>query len=531
MTLPLNVIAIIVSYLDDIGDLARVTRTARLLHYMALPLLYQRVDLHSYSEMRYFNGRPEGFGSGSPFSMALNGLVTRPHASLVQDFRVSGQWKEFGLDDFSKGRVPDSTMMLNILLRSATDRMAKLQSFCWELDCKPLKTLYQGLATHNHITSLTLRFPNSRIPRPAMIIPPIPSLKAFKVLDIDPLCYPDDISLLLLQSKRLEDLRIHFSPRMRLEAECSLNMDTFFARCQKAGYKPNLRHFAMQNFFGVMGMGLMDFLNDDTIESLTCIDCIGGINGDARTIFVDEMWKMIPMDCKSTFKSIRLNEMVPKQIDSIKTPVTGLERFYMISSKREKVCCQLPHPDSPLTPEETPKQDTGVAALGPLYLHALTRQHGPTLKHLLMSDQWGLTLDDIRDLINYCPNLEQVGIALKTTDTCNLRLLIPFLSKLTALRLLPSECLAEHMRSTSHEEIMRRIEDEMIKLPNFRVRYLGVGDFVYKYSGMIKVNRDDGTAETRPKFIMTTKADVAHVEIFGLDCLDISADPVIITPS
>lgn len=87
-TLPLNLVAHIVSYLEDIGDIARVTRTSRLLYYMTLPQLYQRVSLHSYGEMRYVNGRPEGFGSGSPFMMALNGLCTKGHAALVEEFRV-----------------------------------------------------------------------------------------------------------------------------------------------------------------------------------------------------------------------------------------------------------------------------------------------------------------------------------------------------------------------------------------------------------------------------------------------------------
>ena len=174
-TLPLNLIALIVSFLDDIADVARVTRTSRLLYYMTQPQLYSKVSLHSYPEIRYFNGRPEGFGNGSPFIMALNGLVTKPYANVVHDFRVWGQWNELGVEDFSKGRVPDNSMMLNILLRTAVDRMTKLESFSWELDCKPLKTLYLGLGAHNTLTSLTIKFPNSRIPRPSVMIPPMAS--------------------------------------------------------------------------------------------------------------------------------------------------------------------------------------------------------------------------------------------------------------------------------------------------------------------------------------------------------------------
>jgi hypothetical protein len=154
---------------------------------MTLPQLYKQVDLHSYNEIRYVNGKPEGFGSGSPFMMALNGLATRGQAALVSDFRVWGQQNESGIEDFSKGRVPDNTMMLNIVIRAAIDKMTRLRSFCWELDCKPLKTLYLGLASCDTLTSLTLRFSSTRVPRPVVLIPPIANLESLKVLDIDPM--------------------------------------------------------------------------------------------------------------------------------------------------------------------------------------------------------------------------------------------------------------------------------------------------------------------------------------------------------
>lgn len=201
-SLPLNLVAVIVSYLDDIADIARVTRTSRLLHYMTIPQLYQRVSLRSYADIRYVSGRPEGFGSGSPFTMALNGLVTRGHGSLVKEFSVWGEWKEVGVEDFAKGRVPESSMMLNILLRAAMDNMTKLSSMAWELNTKPLKTVYQGLATHNTLTRLTIKFPNSRVPRPSVMIPPIPSLRVFKATDIDPLCYPGQVFVTLQTLRR-----------------------------------------------------------------------------------------------------------------------------------------------------------------------------------------------------------------------------------------------------------------------------------------------------------------------------------------
>ncbi len=292
VALPLNLIALITQWIDDTASLASLCRTCRLLYYMTLPQLYQRVALRSYAEIRYVNGRPEGFGGGSPFVMALNGLMTQSHtASLVEEFRVWGSWREEGHESFAKGRVPDNSMMLAILMRSATDKMAKLRTFSWELDCKPLKTLYQGLATHVTLTNLTLRFPGSRVPRPSVMIPPMKSLRVFKATDIDPLCYPDDISMLLLGSPMLLDLRLHFSPRMRREAEPTLSLSTYFGRCAKANYSIPCTHFAMQNWFGPMDMFSMQ-----TCRSVTFLDTFGGIGsgGNAQNVYVDDTWKDLP---------------------------------------------------------------------------------------------------------------------------------------------------------------------------------------------------------------------------------------------
>jgi hypothetical protein len=142
-------------------------------------------------------------------------------------------------------------MMFSILLRAATDRMTKLRSFSWELDCKPMKTLYQGLSAHNTLTSFTLRFPCTRVPRPSVLIPPMLNLRVFKALDIDPMCSPDDISILLFSSRKLEDVRLHFCPRMRAEAESIMNLNMFFGRCHKANYKLKVKHFAMQNWYAI----------------------------------------------------------------------------------------------------------------------------------------------------------------------------------------------------------------------------------------------------------------------------------------
>jgi hypothetical protein len=96
---------------------------------MTLPRLYESVILRSYDSIRYKNGRPQGYGSGSPFSMGLNGLLTGSTAAYVRSFTLTGEWKEPQIEEFSRGRVPDKTMLLSIAVRAAIDKMVGLQAF------------------------------------------------------------------------------------------------------------------------------------------------------------------------------------------------------------------------------------------------------------------------------------------------------------------------------------------------------------------------------------------------------------------
>jgi len=515
-TLPLNLIALIIAHLDDIGDLARVTRTSRLLCYMALPALYRSMALHSYAEMRFVNGRPEGFGGGSPFMMALNGLVTKAHAALVQEFRVWGEWKEVGVEDFAQGRVPDNTMMLNVLLRAATDRMTRLQSFAWELDCKPLKTVYQGLAAHSTLTSLTLKFPSSRMPRPSVTVPPIPNLRVFKATDIDPLCYCDDISLLMLHSTKLEDVRLHFSPRMRQQAEPSVSFQTYFGRCTRANRRLTFKHFAMQNFFGANLEGMESVLDTQTCWRATFIDSWGGLASNARTAFVDLTWRNIPKDFETGFRTVRCNELAPQHVTMIRS-ATGMEHCYFINASPEGVV--IPHTDPP---------DAETARLGEEYLDALTRSHGSTLKHLLLSSHWALSPTQISDLVRFCPHLEQLGLALAPGSKIPLRLLLPFLPRLKVLRILANSWLEREMLETTHEERVQRIGADLgSPSGGDALRWIAMGDTVYKVGKTYDIEREDGGKERRREVRVASRDQVQHIEIFYLDCLDINADPVL----
>lgn len=101
------------------------------MYYMTLPRLYEHVTLRAYSEIRYVDGRPEGYGGGSPFAMGLNTLVSRNFNNYIRRFRVLGNWREQDTEDYRHGRVPDSSMVLQVAMRAAIDRMTNLDSFAY----------------------------------------------------------------------------------------------------------------------------------------------------------------------------------------------------------------------------------------------------------------------------------------------------------------------------------------------------------------------------------------------------------------
>jgi len=530
--LPLNLMARIIGYLDDPGDIARVTRTSRLLYYMTLPQLYQRVALRSYAETRYVNGRPEGFGSGSPFMMALNGLVTGSHAALVQQLQLRGTWKEVGVEDFAKGRVPDNSMMLNILLRACVDRMVKLQAFCWELGCKPLKTTYQGLAARTSLTILTLRFPSSRLPRPAVIIPPMPSLLVFKAFDIDPLCFPDDVSMLLLGSKQLVDVRLHFSPRMRQEAEPTLSLETYWGRCFKADYFPKLKHIAMQNWYGPREDSFYALFDRNTaLTSMAFLDTFGGAQGGSANVYVDDTWRTVPNTLIQTFRTIRFNEFAPQHVEMIKH-THGLQNVYVVSDRKGKSVktCVSPSSDY-ITPDDSPGTDArspGAKAeiedLGHKYIHAFMHQHGSTLRHLLLSDQWPLSEVECSDLIRRCPNLTQLGLACGFSTIESLRLLLPFLPNLTAIRVLDNEYMRIAEQTKNDEESMQDMGRDLYNMGADKMEWVGAGKRVLKVGDRFLAQKRNGGTEWRRRVTFAGLEEVEHVEIWGMDRLDCMID-------
>lgn len=61
--------------------------------------------------------------------MGLNTLVSRSFTDYVQNFKLLGDWREHDKEDYKQGRVPDNSMVLQIVIRAALDRMKNLKAF------------------------------------------------------------------------------------------------------------------------------------------------------------------------------------------------------------------------------------------------------------------------------------------------------------------------------------------------------------------------------------------------------------------
>ncbi|CEL03522.1 hypothetical protein ASPCAL04676 [Aspergillus calidoustus] len=457
LVLPLNLIAQIVACLDEPGDLARLCRTCRVLNYMALPQLYRNLTLTSYDKIRYRGDQPEGMGSASPFTMGLNAVITRPYAGLVRSLALRGDWREQELEEHARvGRVPDSSMMLNITVRAAVDRMQDLESFRWELSTKMLETVYLGLAQLPKLTALTIRFPSSRHPRPTTVIPAMPHLRYLKITDIDPLCYPDDISTLLWKAKKLRELLMHWSPRMRNMQEPSVMLHDYFRKCITAKQPLTIKKFGMANMYARHSEDFNIAFDISTVEEITMLN-ENRVDPAALNTFVDSSWPVTPTHIPR-LKSMRVNVYNQRQSEFFSS-FTGLERLYLVSSTSATDFINSPRepqPPTTLTPPASDHTGSGTcqdlttptstdspsnapslqARIREASLNSIILNHAATLRHLLLPARWPLSSTIIARLVHASPQLEQLAFAAEFSSMDTLGLLLPFLRNLQALRLL-----------------------------------------------------------------------------------------------
>jgi hypothetical protein len=371
----------------------------------------------------------------------------------------------------------------------------------WELNTKPLSTLYQGLVNRSStLTSFTLRSQTKRIPRPTTIISPMPNLKTLVVYDIDPLCYPDDISLILLGAKKLENLKLHWSPRMRDAGEESVNLMTVFGRCIAAKSSLPIKRLEVWNLYTrYMGDGFENVMDQDCQEEITVFNSMG--SSDPMTVFLDDAWRVnntkpIPPNLKM-FRT----DHTDKEQAVIFGKFTGLERLYMVSRRGKEHSKSNSSAATPTTSAtSTPGMANGTTSafttptlnenqcrsVGSEYLAVIQSKHR-TMRHLLLSDHWVISDTALFKLCQSCPDLEQLGFRCAVPPLESLRQIIQLVPKLWAIRMLarPGSEFAEMIASMDPEMHAFVMATEFWR-PEYRnLKYIGIGDkYAYKLGGV-----------------------------------------------
>ena len=201
----------------------------------------------------------------------------------------------------------------------------------WNLNIKMLPVMWEIIAAKPTITSLTVRFPSTRLPSPVYTVPGLPSLTQLALLNLDPLCYPDSLSHLLCDSHNLQRLRLHWSPRMRRERESSVNLQMYFGKILLTERKLRLRSIAMQNLYTVEHEGnFLGMYDPRTLEAMTSIDSAGGVDDEANMVFVATAPKRLaPMP---RLRFLRGNKVSRRHCDAL-AKMAGLHEYYLITGR------------------------------------------------------------------------------------------------------------------------------------------------------------------------------------------------------
>ena len=363
---------------------------------------------------------------------------------------------------------------------------------------------------------------------------------------------------------------MHFSPRMRDVGEPSVHVPHFFRKNIAARKKLKLKKIGLYNLFARSDEAEMSNAVDPmTIEDFTSLNTFGSDEGGARgmesmaTHFLDSTWH-IPKDMEKdwgTIKALRLDHL-----HKAHTLDTGLERLYLVNARHGKSGIAVGQ--SPSTGADSPSGSSGSVpargssssnwqtpttpapfstktSLRDQYLDQICNRAGPTLKHLIFPARWGLSIQQMARLIRSCPNLTQLSCFFDCTKFDMLRMLVPFLSKLFAIRLITPEqctdlaegkCLGNNFENEEHQE--KKMRQELVGGDFQNLRYIGLGRCIWEIGGIeqtsemvpveaVNANTEKGSPQYREELVWRRKLrrvnieDVQHVEIWKMDSLDV----------
>lgn len=388
----------------------------------------------------------------------------------------------------------------------------------WDLKFKPLQTVFQGLSEKSTLTSLSLRFPSSRIPCPCILIPSMPNLRSLRLTDIDPLCYPDDISLLIASARKLESLTMIFSPRMREQGESSVDLYTYFGKLYAAPYLIPVKRVSIKNSYTRNNLNFEEAFENDALEEFTLLNSISV--GNPMTVFLDESWLNAPRhEPTRTLKMCRIDS-VDRSAIYFMTHNHGLERLYVVNTRIKPNANGISNGGQFFGGSSKPISSSECITL-------VVKYHNISLRHLLLAEDWLLSNDDLSALVHACPNLEQLALAMDHIDQHRLQLILHSLPKLYALRLLTprdGDSSCDKSRDADKGSLAKMI-DTVIRSGNCEnLKWVALGPHVF---GRVEAKRDgegslvNGHAESTTVFGPFPAESVEEIDIWRMDSLEL----------
>lgn len=223
-----------------------------------------------------------------------------------------------------------------------------------------------------------------------------------------------------------------------------------------SGLPLRIKHFGLYNLYAAHAE-LDRAFDPNYIESIYLMNISGG--DDADTIFLDETWKRnMPKGVPSRLKIIRTDDLRRDQVESFRK-VAHLQEIYLFSSSKrpsptysETVPSPLSNnllsqtqtrattPTTPFTDVATPqsqKLERGeCVSLASDYLAVFQHHHGSSLRCILFPDDWHLDSHVVKKFLISCPNIQQLGVALKDSFPSSFRIFFPYGRNVFALRIL-----------------------------------------------------------------------------------------------
>lgn len=423
----------------------------------------------------------------------------------------------------------------------------------------------------------------------------MPNLETLVFTHFDPLCNPDDLSTFFLHADKLRTLQMHFSPRMRDEGEASVVVTQFFRKNIIMKKQLFLKRVGMYNLYAHLDTAeCLQAVDTGRCDDFTALNCFGPDESPFKqslnaTYFIDRTW-LIPNDkVQPKPKALRLDQLHKRHTQDL-ARATGLERLYLVNARHvprhagNSATAVTPssQANSPLiapascngsssggihSNRSTPTPST---SLRDLYMDSICNICGPTLKHLILPARWPLPQSLVARLVRSAPNLTQLSAPIMCSGLDILRFLVPFLTRLWALRILApapesiegerlgsefrhlveklevdslEECYDDDENKGPFQLTRTAMERGAVDIPH--LRYLGIADKVFEIGELIEevviAPVDPSTGEgtggdgivadapmeysqqviKRRRVTRIPEADVAHVEIWKMDTLDV----------